>query len=136
MNIIGETSEDYTLDRHDLAADREDQVLLSDRLWRRYFGADPGVVGRTIRLNERAFYRTGEAARIRGARLAGRGHRIIRVCRGTGGAHYIHAAFPVDVEALFNAARIDSRCLQLRTLEPPWSRGNRHSIRCFQPIAS
>ena len=38
--------------------DRQDGwrvVLLSDRLWRRCFGADPGIVGRTIALNDQPF---------------------------------------------------------------------------------
>ncbi len=38
--------------------DREDGwhvVLLSDRLWRRRFSADPGMVGRTITLNDQPF---------------------------------------------------------------------------------
>lgn len=30
-------------------------VLLSDKLWRRRFGADPGIVGRSIRLNGRPY---------------------------------------------------------------------------------
>ena len=30
-------------------------LLLSDGLWRRRFGADPGVVGRTVTMNDRAF---------------------------------------------------------------------------------
>ncbi|HEX9754428.1 MAG TPA: ABC transporter permease [Gemmatimonadales bacterium] len=30
-------------------------VLLSDRYWRRAMGSDPGVVGRTLRINHRAF---------------------------------------------------------------------------------
>ena len=32
---------------------RENVVLISDRLWRRRFNADPGVLGRTITLNDR-----------------------------------------------------------------------------------
>src|SRR3954447_2792107 len=37
-------------------ADREDGVLvLSDRLWRRLFGADPGIAGRSVELNEEPF---------------------------------------------------------------------------------
>src|SRR5205814_9081836 len=38
--------------------DRPDQwrvVLLSDRLWRRRFGADPAIVGRTIVMNDREY---------------------------------------------------------------------------------
>jgi putative ABC transport system permease protein len=35
--------------------DRSRVVLLSDRLWRRRFGADPSIVGRTIVLNDREF---------------------------------------------------------------------------------
>ena len=40
------------------ADDREDGwrvALLSDRLWRRRFGADPSVVGRTVALNDQPF---------------------------------------------------------------------------------
>ena len=37
-------------------ADREDAVLvLSDRLWRRMFAADPGVIGRQVELNEEPY---------------------------------------------------------------------------------
>ena len=32
-----------------------DSVLLSDRIWRERLGADRGVVGKTMRLNERAY---------------------------------------------------------------------------------
>jgi putative ABC transport system permease protein len=34
-------------------------VVLSDRLWRRSFGADPGIVGRDIRLDDQNFRVTG-----------------------------------------------------------------------------
>jgi putative ABC transport system permease protein len=40
------------------ADDREDGwrvVVLSDRLWRRRFGADPAILGRTIALNDQSF---------------------------------------------------------------------------------
>ena len=37
-----------TFDRADEAAGRGDLVVLSDRLWRRAFGADPSVVGRSV----------------------------------------------------------------------------------------
>jgi len=36
-------------------------VVLSDRLWRRRFGADPAVVGKTLRLNRRTFAVAGVA---------------------------------------------------------------------------
>ncbi len=32
----------------------EQSVLISDRLWRRSFGADPGVIGRPVEINDRA----------------------------------------------------------------------------------
>jgi putative ABC transport system permease protein len=35
--------------------DRWRVVVLSDALWRRRFGADPGVVGRTVRMNDESF---------------------------------------------------------------------------------
>jgi putative ABC transport system permease protein len=44
------------------AADRRDPefvVVLSERFWRTRFGADPGVVGRTLNLNSRPFTVTG-----------------------------------------------------------------------------
>lgn len=34
---------------------RDLQVILSDRIWRSRFAADPGIVGRTIRLDEQSF---------------------------------------------------------------------------------
>ena len=39
----------------DEALEREPAAAISDGLWRRRFGADPGLVGRTLRLNNRAF---------------------------------------------------------------------------------
>jgi predicted permease len=46
-------------------------AVLSDALWRRAFGGDPGVVGRTIVVNEAAFEVVGVApARFRGTELA------------------------------------------------------------------
>jgi predicted permease len=36
-----------------------DAVVLSDRLWRSTFGADPGVIGRSIRLDDRQFQVVG-----------------------------------------------------------------------------
>jgi len=38
---------------------REREVVLSDRLWRRRFAADPTVVGKTIRLDDQNFVVTG-----------------------------------------------------------------------------
>jgi predicted permease len=38
-------------------------AVLSDRAWRRRFGADPGVVGRTVRLNGRSFTVVGVGPR-------------------------------------------------------------------------
>ena len=38
---------------------REREVVLSDALWRRRFGADPGIVGRTIRLDDQDFVVAG-----------------------------------------------------------------------------
>ena len=35
--------------------DREREVVLSDSLWRRHFGADPALVGRTIRLDDQSY---------------------------------------------------------------------------------
>ena len=43
---------------------RGNAVILSDGLWRRRFGAEPGVVGRTLRMN-------GQAYRIQGVMPAG-----------------------------------------------------------------
>jgi hypothetical protein len=40
------------LDEQDLPARTHPVVLISDGLWRRSFGADPGVIGRAIRMNE------------------------------------------------------------------------------------
>jgi putative ABC transport system permease protein len=37
----------------------EREVVLSDRLWKRSFGADPAVIGRTIRLDDQNFVVTG-----------------------------------------------------------------------------
>lgn len=39
----------------DEALEHEPAVAISEGLWRRHFGADPGLVGRTLRLNNRAF---------------------------------------------------------------------------------
>ncbi len=39
----------------DEALQHEPAVVITDGLWRRQFGADPGAVGRTLRLNNRAF---------------------------------------------------------------------------------
>ena len=39
----------------DLAPNESPFAVVSDRLWRRRFGADPGVLGRTIRLNAHPF---------------------------------------------------------------------------------
>ena len=38
---------------------REHEVVLSDRLWRRRFGADPAIVGQTIRLDDQPYHVTG-----------------------------------------------------------------------------
>jgi putative ABC transport system permease protein len=38
---------------------REREVVLSNRLWRRRFGADPAIVGQTIRLDDQNFLVTG-----------------------------------------------------------------------------
>jgi len=38
---------------------REREVILSDRLWRRRFGADPGIIGQSIRLNDQGYLVTG-----------------------------------------------------------------------------
>ncbi len=38
---------------------REREVVLSDRLWRRRFGADPAIVGQTVRLDDQNFVVTG-----------------------------------------------------------------------------
>jgi putative ABC transport system permease protein len=38
---------------------REREVVLSDRIWRRRFGADPGIVGRSIRLDDQDYEVTG-----------------------------------------------------------------------------
>ena len=41
---------------------RDPIVVIGDRLWRRRFAADPGVVGRTVMLNNKAFTVVGVAA--------------------------------------------------------------------------
>jgi putative ABC transport system permease protein len=38
---------------------REREVVLSDKLWRRRFGADRGIIGRTIRLDDQDYQVTG-----------------------------------------------------------------------------
>src|ERR1700676_3160850 len=38
---------------------REQEVVLSDRLWRRRFGGDPDIVGKFIRLDDQNFLVTG-----------------------------------------------------------------------------
>jgi putative ABC transport system permease protein len=40
-------------------AGREHEVILSDGLWRRRFGGDPGIVGQSIRLDDQAYTVTG-----------------------------------------------------------------------------
>lgn len=45
----------------DAAPGREPVVVLSDRLWRRLFGADPRAVGATVRVNGHAFTVAGVA---------------------------------------------------------------------------
>jgi predicted permease len=44
-----------TLQAADADAGREQVLVLSHRLWAEHFGADPGVVGRTISINARPF---------------------------------------------------------------------------------
>ncbi len=41
---------------------REREVVLSDALWRRHYGADPAIVGRNIRLDDQDFLVVGIAA--------------------------------------------------------------------------
>jgi putative ABC transport system permease protein len=41
--------------REDDHPDRYRVLMLSDGLWRRRFGADPGVIGRSIRMNDRTY---------------------------------------------------------------------------------
>jgi putative ABC transport system permease protein len=38
---------------------RDREVILSDRLWKRCFGADPAIVGKSVRLDDRTFVVTG-----------------------------------------------------------------------------
>jgi len=42
------------LPEEDLKARAEPVVLISDRYWQRHFGGDPGVIGRTLRVNHTA----------------------------------------------------------------------------------
>jgi predicted permease len=44
------------------AVGRDPIVVIGDRLWKRRFGADPGIVGRTVNLNGRSFTVVGVAA--------------------------------------------------------------------------
>jgi len=44
-------------------SDTEESVVLSERLWRSRFGADPGVIGRTIPVDSRTFTVSGVVAR-------------------------------------------------------------------------
>jgi putative ABC transport system permease protein len=38
---------------------RDGELILSDALWKRCFGADPGIVGKSVRLDDRTFVVTG-----------------------------------------------------------------------------
>ena len=44
-----------TFGRDEDAPGKDRVVVISDGLWRRVFGADPGVIGKTIRLNEESY---------------------------------------------------------------------------------
>ncbi len=50
-------------------------VLLAEGLWRTSFGADPGVVGRTIQLNGKPYTVQGVTAIV---------HRLSQRCRMSG----------------------------------------------------
>jgi putative ABC transport system permease protein len=48
-----------TFDRHDTTPGYNLEVVLSDGLWRREFGADPHILGRTLRLDNDAYHVVG-----------------------------------------------------------------------------
>jgi predicted permease len=48
-----------TFDPHDATPGYNLEVVLSDGLWRREFGADPQILGRTLRLDEDAYHVVG-----------------------------------------------------------------------------
>ena len=47
----------------EIAPGRHPVIVLSDGLWRRDFGADPGIVGKTVEINNNAFTVVGVADR-------------------------------------------------------------------------
>ena len=57
-------------------------LLLSDALWRRRFGADPSIVGRTVVMNDREYRVIGVMPRV--VRAARRGALLQRVARRSG----------------------------------------------------
>ena len=64
------------------------QVILSDRLWRTQFGADPDIIGRKITLERAAIHRDGRDA-------GGHGASRQRISRGRlwRGCGYVVAVF-------------------------------------------
>ena len=71
LGIFGYTPQ---LGRSDFRADegeagRDHVVILTNRLWKRHFGSDPGIIGRQIRMNEEPYtvvgvLRPGQADRL------------------------------------------------------------------------
>lgn len=63
LGLMPQLGRFFLADADDRAFGSHDEVVLSDSLWRARFGADPGVVGRTVSLNRHAFTVIGVAPR-------------------------------------------------------------------------
>jgi predicted permease len=118
----------------------DDVLVISERLWRRRFGADPGIVGRVVALNRHAFTIVGVVPKpfrgtmsafafdvwapssmiweVRNQRLEGRSSR---------GWHNLARLRP-GVSLARARAAVDSRNAQLARAYPDTNRETRHRV--------